>query len=60
MIPLVPTRRDREEEINDPADFRMPYGIYGLYDLQQWYYRYQRLSDKPWGNVVKPTYLRSW
>ena len=42
------------EEINDPADFRMPMELYGLLELQQLYYRYQQLEDVSWSNFVVP------
>lgn len=42
------------EEINDPADFRMPMELYGLLELQQLYYRYQQLEDVSYGNFVTP------
>ena len=30
--------------INDPADFKMPYLVYGRCDLERMYERYQRLK----------------
>jgi hypothetical protein len=41
------------EYLNDPDDFKMPYRLYGKTDLENMLHRYQKLSNRGYGLIVR-------